>query len=84
MSNSSPSWTVDDILMDCLLLALDKIQGVLPMVISDTVLRALARIFMRAAGEPANTACKKLQLCNILEYGIEGETHAVRERRKER
>ena len=39
---------------------------------------------MREAGEQANMAYGNLQLCAGLEAGIEGETHAVGQRRVER
>ena len=39
---------------------------------------------MREAGDQAKTVCGSLQLCVGLEAGIEGETHTVAQRRRER
>ena len=39
---------------------------------------------MRAAREQAKTACGNLQMCAGLEAGIEGDTHAVGQRRLKR
>ena len=52
--------------------------------IGETLRRALAKLFMRAAGDQAKTACGNLQLCAGLEAGIEGATNAVGQRRLER
>ena len=49
--------------------------------IGETLLRALAKLVMRAARDQANTACGNLQLCAGLEADIEGATHAVGQRR---
>ena len=51
------------------------------MVIGETLRRALAKLVMRAAGDQAKTVCSNLQLCAVLEAGIEGSTHAVGQRR---
>ena len=50
----------------------------------ETLCRALAKLVMRTAGEQAKRECVNLQLCAGLEDGIEGATHAVRQRRVER
>ena len=55
-----------------------------PVGIGETLLRDLAKLIMRAAGDQAKTACGNLQLCTGLEAGIEGATHAVVQRRLER
>ena len=52
--------------------------------IGETLLRALAKLIMKAAGEQGKTACGNLQLCAGLEAGIEGDTHAVGQRMVER
>ena len=52
--------------------------------IGETLCWALAKIVMRAAGDQAKRACGNLQLCEGLEAGIEGATHAVGQRRVER
>ena len=52
--------------------------------IGERLLRALAKLVMRAAGDQAKTACGNLQLCACLEAGIEGATYAVGQRRLER
>ena len=52
--------------------------------IGETLRRALAKLVMRAAKYQAKTACGNLQLCAGLKAGIEGSTHAIRQRRLER
>ena len=84
MANSFPSWAAYRALMACRLVALDKSPGVRPVGIGETLRRALAKLVMRAAGEQGKTTCGNLQLCAGLEAGIEGETHAVGQRRVER
>ena len=44
----------------------------------------LDKLVMRAARYQAETVCGNLQLCAGLEAGIEGETHAIGQRRLER
>ena len=70
--------------MACGIVALDKRPWVRPVGIGETLRRAFAKLVMRAAREQAKTACGNLQLCVGLEDGIEGETHAVGQRRVER
>ena len=70
--------------MICSLVALDKRLGVRPVGIVETLCQDLAKIFMRAAGDQAKTACGNLQLCTGLEASIEGATHVVGQRRLER
>ena len=84
MANSSPPWAIYCAMMACCLEALDKRPGVRPVGIGETLRRALAKLVMRAVGEQAKTACGILQLCAGLEAGIEGDTHAVGQRRIER
>ena len=45
--------------------------------IGETLLRALAKLVMREAGDQANKVCRNLQLYADLEDGIEVATHAV-------
>ena len=59
-------------------------MGVCPVGIRETIRWAIAKLVMRAARDQANTACGSLQLYAILEDGIEGATHAVEKRRRER
>ena len=49
--------------------------------IGETLLRDLAKLVMRAAGDQAKTACGNLQMYTGLEASIEGATHAVGQRR---
>ena len=84
MANSSPPWDAYRALMAFRLVAPDKMPGVRPMGIRKTLLRDLAKLVMRAAGDQAKTACENLQLCTGLEATIEGATHAVVQRRIER
>ena len=84
MANSSPPWAAYHALMACRLVALDKRPGVLPVGIGETLRRALAKLVMRAAGEQAKTACGNLHMCEGLEAGIEGATHAIGQIRVER
>ena len=51
--------------------------------IGETLLRALAKLIMRTAGEQAKTACGNLHMCEGLEAVTEGVTHVVWERRRE-
>ena len=81
MANSSPPWAAYCALIAWRLVALDKRPGVRPVKIGETLLRALAKLFMRAAGDQANTVCVNLQTCAGLEAGIEGVTHALGQQR---
>ena len=45
---------------------------------------AITKLVMRAAGDQVKTACGSLKLCAGIEAGIEGVTHAVVQRRRER
>ena len=55
-----------------------------PVGIRETLCRDLAKLFMRAAEDQAETACGNLQLCSGLDNSIEGATHAMGQRRLER
>ena len=81
IANSPPPWAAYCALMACRLVALDKRPGVRPVGIGETICRALAKLVMRAAGDQTKTAFGNLQLCSGLEAGIEGEIHAVGQRR---
>ena len=70
--------------MACSLVDLDKRPGVRPVGIGETLRRALTKIIMRSAGDQEKTACGIHQLCAGLEADIEGESHAVGQRRVER
>ena len=70
--------------MACHLVALDKRPGVRPVGIGVALRRALDKLVMRAAGDQAKTACGNLQLCTGLKVVIEGDSHAVGQRRLER
>ena len=52
--------------------------------IRETLLRALGKLVMRAAGGQAKTVCGNLQLCARLEDSIQGATNAVVESQRER
>ena len=81
MVNASPPGAAYREIMACCLIALDKMPGVCPVGIVETLCRALNKLVMRAAGGQANTACGNLQMCKVLEPGIEGAKHAVGQRR---
>ena len=81
MANSSPPWAAYLTLMVYRLVALDKITGVRPVGIGETIRQVLAKLVMRAAGYQAKTVCGNLQLCSGLEAGIEGATHDVGQRK---
>ena len=81
VANSSPPWATYRTLMACRLVALNKQPGVRPVGIGETLRRALAKLFMRAAGDQVKTTCGNIQLCAGLDAGIEGATHAVGQRR---
>ena len=55
-----------------------------PVGIGETLRYAITKFLIRAAGDQAKTACGSLQLCAIIESGIEGVTHTVAQRRRER
>ena len=78
---SSSPWAAYGVLMACRLVALDKRTGVHPVGIGETFFQALAKLFMRAAGDQVKTACGNLQLCAGLKAGIEGATQTVGKRR---
>ena len=63
--------------MACCLVALDKMPGVRPVGIGETLRQALTKLVMRAAGKQAKTTCGNLELCSGLKAGIEGEPHAI-------
>ena len=52
--------------------------------IGETLHQALAKLVMRAAGDQAKKTRGNLQLCAGFEDGIEGDTHAVGQRRLKR
>ena len=55
-----------------------------PIGIRETLHQSLNDLDIIAARDQENRACGNLHLCVVLETGIEGETHAVGERRKKR
>ena len=71
-------------LMEFCLIALDKRPGVRPIGIGEKLHQAIAKLVMRASGDQAKAAYRIHQLCTGLEAGIEGVTHAVAQRRRER
>ena len=81
MDNSSPSWAAYCAIMVCRLVALDKILGLRPVGIGETLRQSPARHFMRAAGDQSKTACGKLKLCAGLKAYIRGATQAVGQRK---
>ena len=84
MYNSSPPWATYCALMEFCLIALDKRPGVRPIGIGEKLHQAIAKLVMRASGDQAKAAYRIHQLCTGLEAGIEGVTHAVAQRRRER
>ena len=70
MANSSPPWVAYRALMACRLVSMDKIPGLRPVCIGETLRQALAKLVMRAAGDQAKTVCGNIQLCAGLEAGI--------------
>ena len=74
---TSPPWSAYCALMACRLVTLDKKTRVLPVGIGETLFRDLAKLVMRAAGYQAKMARGNMQLCAGLKSGIEGETHAM-------
>ena len=55
-----------------------------PVGIGETLHHAIAKLVMRAVGDQAKIACGSLQLCAGIESGIEGATHIVAQRQRER
>ena len=84
MANSSPPWDAYCTLMACCLVALDKMPGVCPVGIGETLRRPLDKLIMRSAGDQSKTTCGNIQLCAGLEAGIEGAPHSKRQRSLER
>ena len=84
MANPSPPWDAYCALIECRLVVLDKQPGVCPVGIGETLRQAPAKLVTRAAGDQANKVCGNLQLCTGLEVNIEGDTHAMGQRRLER
>ena len=84
MANSSPPWAAYRVLMACRLVALDKMPGMRPVRIGETIHQALNKFVKREARYQAKTVCVNLQLCAGLEADIEGATHAVGQGRLER
>ena len=68
--------------MACCLVALNKVPGVRPVGIGETLRRAIAKLVMRVVGDQAKTACGTLQLYSDLEVGIERATPVVAQRRR--
>ena len=56
--------------MACRLGAIDKIPGVRPVGIGETLRQAQAKLVMREAGDQAKMACGNSQLCKGLKAGI--------------
>ena len=79
-----PPWDPYHALMACRLVALDKRPGFHPVQIGETLRRALAKLVTRAAGDQAKISCGNLQLCAVLEAGIEGTTYTFGYQRLER
>ena len=52
--------------------------------IGKTLRRDLSKLFMRVAGYQGNMACENFQVCEGLFASIEGVTHDVGERRREK
>ena len=70
--------------MVCRLVALDKRPGVYPVVIVETLWRALAKFVLRASGDQAKVVYGNLQLCAGIQAGIDGSMHNVHRRREVR
>ena len=77
MSNFFPPWAAYHTLMACCLVVLDKRPGVRPVRIGEKLRLALDKLDMRESGDQVKTACGNLQLCAVLEAGINGSTQAV-------
>ena len=84
MANSSPTWAAYLYLMECCLIALDNCPGACSIGIGDKTRCTITTLVMRAAGDQVKTACGILQLCAGLEACIEGATHTVALRRRDR
>ena len=84
MANSTPPWAAYCTLLAPWIVLLNKRAALCPMGIRETLLWSLAEIFMRAAGDQVNMACEDLQMCADLKAGIEGSTHDVGQRQREK
>ena len=79
-----PPLTAYRALMECRIIALDKCPGVRAVGIGETLRQAISKVVIRASGDQLNTACRSLQLCAGIEVGLEGMTHPVVQRQRER
>ena len=61
--------------------ALDKSLVVVPVVIGETIILALAKIVLRASGDQSKTFWGNLQLCYGIKDGIEGFNNTSKNRR---
>jgi hypothetical protein len=84
LANDMPPWAAYRALMGCRLAALDKMPGVRPLGIGETLRRCIAKCVLRVSGEDAKATCGSIQLCAGLEAGIEGAMHGVRARVEEK
>ena len=50
--------------MACRLVAIEKNPGVQPLGIGDTIQRDIAKLVLRATGDQAKVASRKMQLCS--------------------
>ena len=80
MANSSCPRSTYFAIMVSHLVALDKMLGVCPVGIGETLRRDLAKRVMRAAGDHSKMACGNLHLCAGLRHVMEGATHTVVQR----
>ena len=55
-----------------------------PIWIGEMLCQSISKFVMRAAGDQAKTACRRLQMCAGIDVGIEGAIHAMDQRRWER
>ena len=84
MANSSPPWADYHVLMECCLVALDKLPGVYPIGIGEMIHRATTKLVMRETGDLAKMVCGSFQLCAGFEAGIERTNHSVTKQRKDK
>ena len=84
MANSYPPWDAYRVLKACRLIALDKRLGLCPVGIGEMLRRDITKLIMRATEDQAKPVCGSLQLCAVIESGIEGATYTMVQRCRKR
>ena len=79
ISNESPPWASYLPVIASRLVSLDKCPGVMTVGIGEVCFQLIAKIVRQDRRSHSNEACGSVNICVILEAGIKGAIHAVRE-----